>query len=81
MLVGVGEELRGHGLGRVVGFAQPGVGGCPEPWFVVSWGTSSIPQAQVQNANYGQTDDIPMHLRRLVALRDQTCQFPRGYFL
>ncbi len=24
----------------------------------------------------GQTDDIPVHLRRLVALRDQTCQFP-----
>ncbi|MFZ0192655.1 MAG: DUF222 domain-containing protein, partial [Streptosporangiaceae bacterium] len=24
----------------------------------------------------GQTDDIPMHLRRLVALRDQTCQYP-----
>jgi hypothetical protein len=29
----------------------------------------------------GQTDDIPVHLRRLVALRDQTCQFPGGYFL
>jgi hypothetical protein len=29
----------------------------------------------------GQTDDIPIHLRRLVALRDQTCQFPGGYFL
>jgi hypothetical protein len=28
--------------------------------------------------NYGQTDDIPLHLRRLVALRDQTCQFPGG---
>jgi hypothetical protein len=28
-----------------------------------------------------QTDDIPVHLRRLVALRDQTCQFPGGYFL
>jgi len=26
----------------------------------------------------GQTDDIPFHLRRLVALRDQTCQFPGG---
>jgi hypothetical protein len=26
----------------------------------------------------GQTDDIPVHLRRLVALRDQTCQFPGG---
>ncbi|HEY6296937.1 MAG TPA: DUF222 domain-containing protein [Streptosporangiaceae bacterium] len=26
----------------------------------------------------GQTDDIPMHLRRLVALRDQKCQFPGG---
>src|SRR5579863_9850221 len=26
----------------------------------------------------GQTDDIPIHLRRLVALRDQTCQFPGG---
>jgi hypothetical protein len=26
----------------------------------------------------GQTDDIPLHLRRLVALRDQTCQFPGG---
>ena len=24
----------------------------------------------------GQTDDIPVHLRRLVALRDQGCQFP-----
>src|SRR5262249_46785133 len=24
----------------------------------------------------GQTDDIPVHLRRLVALRDPTCQFP-----
>ena len=29
----------------------------------------------------GQTDDIPVHLRRLVALRDQHCQFPGGYFL
>jgi len=29
----------------------------------------------------GQTDDIPVHLRRLVALRDQTCQYPGGYFL
>ena len=28
----------------------------------------------------GQTDDIPVHLRRLVALRDQTCQYPGGYF-
>jgi uncharacterized protein DUF222 len=26
----------------------------------------------------GQTDDIPIHLRRLVALRDQQCQFPGG---
>ena len=26
----------------------------------------------------GQTDDIPLHLRRLVASRDQTCQFPGG---
>jgi Domain of unknown function (DUF222) len=26
----------------------------------------------------GRTDDIPAHLRRLVALRDQTCQFPGG---
>ena len=26
----------------------------------------------------GQTDDIPVHLRRLVALRDQACQFPGG---
>jgi hypothetical protein len=26
----------------------------------------------------GQTDDIPVHLRRLVALRDETCQFPGG---
>jgi hypothetical protein len=26
----------------------------------------------------GQTDDISVHLRRLVALRDQTCQFPGG---
>jgi Domain of unknown function (DUF222) len=26
----------------------------------------------------GQTDDIPVHLRRLVALRDQTCRFPGG---
>jgi hypothetical protein len=26
----------------------------------------------------GQTDDIPIHLRRLVALRDQTCQHPGG---
>jgi hypothetical protein len=26
----------------------------------------------------GQTDDIPTHLRRLVALRDQTCQHPGG---
>ena len=30
---------------------------------------------------YGQTDDIPLHLRRLVILRDQHCQFPGGYFL
>ncbi len=29
----------------------------------------------------GQTDDIPLHLRRLIALRDQHCQFPGGYFL
>jgi len=29
----------------------------------------------------GQTDDIPVHLRRLVALRDQTCQYPGGCFL
>ena len=28
----------------------------------------------------GQTDDIPLHLRRLVALRDQHCQYPGGYF-
>jgi hypothetical protein len=28
-----------------------------------------------------QTDDIPVHLPRLVALRDQTCQHPGGYFL
>ena len=26
----------------------------------------------------GQTDDIPLHLRRLVALRDQHCQHPGG---
>ncbi len=26
----------------------------------------------------GQTDDIPVHLRRLVDLRDQHCQFPGG---
>ncbi len=26
----------------------------------------------------GQTDDIPVHLRRVVALRDQTCQHPGG---
>jgi hypothetical protein len=26
----------------------------------------------------GQTDDIPLHLRRLVTLRDQRCQFPGG---
>jgi Domain of unknown function (DUF222) len=26
----------------------------------------------------GQTDEIPIHLRRLVALRDQTCQYPGG---
>jgi hypothetical protein len=26
----------------------------------------------------GQTDDIPVHLRRLAALRDQHCQFPGG---
>jgi Domain of unknown function (DUF222) len=26
----------------------------------------------------GQTDDIPVHLRRLVALRDQTCAHPGG---
>ena len=29
----------------------------------------------------GETDDIPVHLRRLVALRDQGCQYPGGYFL
>ena len=26
----------------------------------------------------GQTDEIPLHLRRLVTLRDQTCQYPGG---
>ena len=26
----------------------------------------------------GQADDIPVHLRRLAALRDQNCQFPGG---
>jgi hypothetical protein len=26
----------------------------------------------------GQTDDIPVHLRRMAALRDQTCQYPGG---
>jgi hypothetical protein len=26
----------------------------------------------------GQTDEIPVHLRRLVALRDQTCRHPGG---
>ena len=26
----------------------------------------------------GQTDDIPVHLRRLVSLRDQRCQYPGG---
>ena len=26
----------------------------------------------------GQTDEIPVHLRRLVDLRDQTCQHPGG---
>ena len=26
----------------------------------------------------GQTDDIPVHLRRLVTLRDQGCQYPGG---
>ena len=26
----------------------------------------------------GRTDDFPVHLRRLVALRDQTCQYPGG---
>ena len=29
----------------------------------------------------GQTNDIPVHLRRLVALRDQRRQYPGGYFL
>jgi hypothetical protein len=29
----------------------------------------------------GRTDDIPAHLRRLVALRDPHCQYPGGYFL
>jgi hypothetical protein len=29
----------------------------------------------------GRADDIPVHLRRMVALRDQHCQFPGRYFL
>jgi len=29
----------------------------------------------------GCTDEIPVHLRRLVALRDQTCRHPGGCFL
>jgi hypothetical protein len=29
----------------------------------------------------GQSDDIPVHLRRLVALRDQHYQYAGGYFL
>jgi hypothetical protein len=28
-----------------------------------------------------QTDDIPVHLRRLVSLQDQGCQHLGGYFL
>jgi hypothetical protein len=35
-------------------------------------------KAKVQNTNQGQTDDIPVHLRRLVSLRDQGCQHPGG---
>jgi hypothetical protein len=29
----------------------------------------------------GQTDEIPVHLRRMVALRDHHCQYPGGCFL
>jgi hypothetical protein len=54
------------------------------PWAAVSRvpgiSCSRLP-GWVQNVDYGQTDDIPVHLRRLVALRDQGCQHPGGYFL
>jgi len=38
----------------------------------LAWGGPSLP------LDVGQTDDIPVHLRRLVALRDQKCQHPGG---
>ena len=39
---------------------------------VPRWRRPSLP------LDVGQTDDIPVHLRRLVALRDQGCQYPGG---
>ena len=58
---------------------------CPAPagWPRYCAGTCSArglngPPCRWTSASPGQTDDIRIHLRRLVALRDQTCQFPGG---
>jgi len=55
----------------------------PEPRNRHSRESRGEPRCWPRNSGYlplelAQTDDIPVHLRRLVALRDQTCQYPGG---